>query len=606
MCASEGRRKRLTVRILFLFLLAAVWSTGLWAQEAEPLQDESLEDPTELVAVADTLPADELFPLGGPSRTVLTRLQMDWLDWLVACNEADAAGTEAAIASLLVHTQLLGMQRVPALSAAASIRAVDFAEAGDVERARLGLEAAQRIDPRRPEAAFAAARVARLDGDWMGTVGSYARGWLRTLLAPQLRYVLLHNLLLWLLVVVTLAGLLLVGVLMVVRGQVLYFDLYRFFHRYTPGAAAHLLCLVLLCWPLLLPAGLVWMAFYWTALLWSYSGKTEKVLLLALWLIVGSLPVLLTEQSRRVGLSLFAPLESIESAARGDLDGDLFNHLALLRTILPESVALGHLSADVHRKLGQLESARTLYRAVLEEEGSRQSALNDLAIYYFEASDYPRAADYFSRASEADEPNAAVMFNLSQTYSELYRFSESEEALFGARDLDSDSVNVWLQSEGGQRVVALDGGLGRVGEIRSELRAQWRVGEEPPTWFGHWRRALSLPLVIVLILIAVVVRLVVRRGRSVQPAKEWWSSRLDLVRKVLLTGVPEAEEGRPLRAAAALLALVTLATVPLVSALGYRLPWLHEPPQALLPSLSVVGLLLFFFLRFLRYSRDDR
>ena len=42
----------------------------------------------------------------------------------------------------------------------------------------------------------------------------------------------------------------------------------------------------------------------------------------------------------------------------------------------------------------------------------------------------------------------------------------------------SDAVNVWIQADSGVKVVPLDGGLGRVDEIRSELEAQWRVGEE--------------------------------------------------------------------------------------------------------------------------------
>jgi tetratricopeptide (TPR) repeat protein len=604
MSASEASWQRWNCRIRVGAVLA-VLATCSWAQEAGTAGEEGSGSEIQPAPVIEA-PFGGEFPLGAQARSVLAQLQADWLDWLVACNEGDAERADAAITSLLSHVELMGMERVPALSSAAAVRAIEFAEAGDPERARWGLEAARRIDPQRPEAAFAAARVARLEGRWGRTISSYAKGWWLSLRSPQLRYVLLNNLLLWVLAVLTLAGLLLVGAIMAARGQILYFDLYRFFHRYTPGAAAHLLVLSLLCWPLLLPAGILWTVFFWTALLWSYSGRMEKALLLVVWLIVGSLPAVLTAQGRRVGLALFAPVHSVESAARGELEGELFNHLALLQSVLPESVALEQFGADVHRKLGQMELARTYYRAVLDHEPANQSALNDLGIYYFEASDYDQAAHFFSRAAESGEPQAPIMFNLSQAYSELYRFTESQEALFDARALGSESVNKWLQRDSREKVVALNGGLGRVDEVRSELQAQWRVGEELPTWFGHWLRALSLPLVVVLILIAVVVRLVTRRGRSVKPSASWWGPRADRIRRVLLTGVPEAEDGRSAMAAVWLVTLVGLATLPAASLLGYRLPWLHEPPPMLLPAISALGLAIFFLARVLIYGRGDR
>ncbi len=550
--------------------------------------------------------ADDQFPLGAEARTRLAQLQVDWLNWLVACNESDGERAAATIESLLAHTRLVGMEYLPELSMAASRKAIEAAERGDLERARWGLEAADRLDPGRPEGAFAAARVALAGGQYVAAVKSYFSGLGRSARAPQIRYVLLNNVFLWLATVLTLTGLLLVGVLMAARGPDLYFDLYRYFNRYAAGPLAHLLCLVLLSWPFLLPAGVLWIAIYWSVLLWAYGGRLERVLLIAIWLFVGSLPVAVTEQGRRVGLALYPPVHALQSAALGRLEGDLFSHLARLQSILPESAALEHFGADIHRKLGQMERARALYREVLSREPSDAAALNDIGIYYFDASDFAAAADFFSRAAESRPEAAEIHFNLAQAHSELYRFEQSEAALLAARAVDSESVNRWLQRGTAERVVPINGGLARVDEIRSELRAQWKVAEGEAGWFGHWRRALSLPLVAVFVLIAIVIRLATRRGRTARPMTQWWRPGFDRLRRVVLAGVPEAEVGRSGKAAVVLLVVVALATLPLANRLGYGLPWLHAGAPLLPPIVAALGLALFFGLRYRSQGRGQQ
>ncbi len=551
-------------------------------------------------------PTDAQFPLGVRARSNLTRLQMDWLDWLVACNEGDGERAAAVIDSLQAHARVVGMRHLPELGAAAASRAIDLGRAGQMEPARWSLEAAERLAPLRPEGPFAASRVAWMEGAYVTAAASTVRGFVRSLASPQLRFVLLNNLALWAATVVALAGLLLVGVVMISRGPELYFDLHRYFDRFLPSPGSHALCLALLSWPFLLPAGPLWAAIYWSVLLWAYGARLERILLIAIWLFVGSLPAALTEQGRRVGLALYPPVQSLQSAARGGLEGDLFSHLAILQSILPESAALRHFSADIHRKLGQMEIARSTYRDVLADDPENAAALNDLGIYYFEASDFSGALDFFERAAESDPRRSEIQFNLAQAYSELYRFEESEDALFTARELDSDSVNAWLRRGLVERVVGIDGGLERVSEIRDELRAQWQVAEESPGWFGYWRQALSLPLVGVFIAIAVMVRLGTRRGRSARPERIWWHPAADRVRRVLLAGVPEAEAGEAGRAALSLLALVTLASLPLANRLGFPLPWLHAGAPALLPTVAGFGLLVFFAMRYLRHWRGDR
>ena len=151
----------------------------------------------------------------------------------------------------------------------------------------------------------------------------------------------------------------------------------------------------------------------------------------------------------------------------------------------------------------------------------------------------------------------------------------------------------------------MDGGLDRVGEIRRELLLQWQIEEEAPGLFGHWRRALSLPLVGIFIAIAIVVRLGTRRGRSARSEPTWLHPIFDRVRRVLLTGVPEAEAGNSGRAALSLLLVVALAALPFVTRIGFGMPWLHAGAPELLPVVAGVGLLLYLGVRYLQHGRGS-
>ncbi len=587
MSGNGGSRKQIAgVGPLLFLILAVLLAPSAGAQTA-------LIEPT-----------NEPFPLGTEARRALARIQNDWLDWVVACNEAQDLAADAVIDDLLAHTRLLGMDHVPSLAIAAARRAADFAEAGDMQRAHCGLAAAERLDPHRPESAFAAARVARLEGRYLGALERYLAGFARGLGEPATRAVLMHNAGLWLISALALSGLLLVGMLMFSRGAQVYLDVFRYFARFVPRWACHLLTFVLLAWPILLPAGFLWIAIYWSVLFWPYGGRLERVSLIVVWLFLGTLPVLLIEQNRRLGLGLFAPVQSIEGASRGELEGDLFHHLVLLDALLPDSTALDHFRADIHRKLGQMAPARALYREVLSREADNAAALNDLGIYYFEVSDFDQAGDYFRQAAASDSGKAEVHFNLSQTSSELYKFGDSEESLRQAREIDSESVSAWLQLGQVERVVPLDGGLDRVEEVRAQLLSQWRVEEERLSWFALWRRSLSLPLVGVFIAIAIAVRFLARRGPLAKSTGVWSKSRLDRVRRALLVGAPEAEVGQVARALGALVLLMVFGTLVGLERLGYSVPWLAGPAAGLPLGIAGVGLTLVFLLRFWRDGQD--
>jgi len=136
-------------------------------------------------------------------RQTLKQLEEQWLQWVVQKNPQQAG---AAVNDLMETARQLGMVRLPDLSAGAMAQAVQAARQQDFARAHWSLDAAERLDPGRPETAFAAATVDRLQGDWAGAAKAWLSAYPRLFAYPLERYLWLQNLVVWLHVLILVSG----------------------------------------------------------------------------------------------------------------------------------------------------------------------------------------------------------------------------------------------------------------------------------------------------------------------------------------------------------------------------------------------------------------
>lgn len=529
-------------------------------------------------------------------------LQDGWLEWLAASYQGDQIRAATAARSLLDTTRALGMQRLPDLSLGAAGRAMGFAREGRFDVARWCLEAAETFDPDRPEVAVAAARVAWLEGRYWTALRQSFEGLSRMFRENLLVDLWRANLGHWLLFIVLATGALYVAILMATRGVELFHDLLSFFRGFVPDLVALLLALILLIWPVLLPAGLLWLTLYWSILLWGYGTLSQKLVLVGLWVMLGVSPILINEQRQRVRVALAPTTLSMERLGSGRLQGGLFGDLAALRTALPHSAAVTHLLADLHCRLGEWRSASTLYEGLLEREPANGPALVNLGVCYLNLGDRARALDSFQKAAQSGDATPAARFNMSQVLSELYQFREAEHELGIAQRLAPESVRVWLRRAESERAVMLDGGLARSSQIRGQLTTAWRDREADARWSAMWPRVLSLPLALAFIIIAAGLHLVVRRRSRVGFQPVWPIAPRGTWRRVLLPGLAEAESDRPLLALVVLFVLVVPASLALVGDLGYRLPLIYAPGGGL-GILALVGVGLLMVLRWLGHRR---
>jgi len=537
-------------------------------------------------------------------RQTLKQLEEQWLQWIVQNNRQEA---ENAVEDLLDTAHQIGMKRLPDLSAGAVARAVQAARQKDFPRAHWALEAAERFDPGRPETAFAESTVDRLQGDWPGAAAARLRAYPRLFGHPLERYLWFQNLLIWFLILLAMAGCLFLAVQMLTKGSALFEALAELFGRWLPRPVAMAAAGLALLWPAVLPYGLLWLPLYWSILLWGYASASERVVLIALWVLLGVSPLVLDTQRRQIAVALSPPAQAMESLEEHRLYGSLFSDLGVLRSLLPRSVAVKHLLADVHRSLGQWDQARSLYRQVLEVEPDNTSALLNLGAYSFLKADFGAAIQSFQKAAKVDPANAAAQYNLSQAYSESYMFDEQKVALKKAQEIDFRMVNSWMANSQ-QRVVTVPGGLARIPEIRRELLESWSGGGGREGSAGRallFRRGQSLLVSLSLVLVAVALHLARRPfGYKELTGGAFSEGAFDRWGRVLLPGVASAEVGEGGKAYLAILVPTALLMLPLFGTLGARIPWRYDPGNLASWVVAILGLALYFGVRLRQELRD--
>lgn len=530
-----------------------------------------------------------------PVRRTLKQIEEQWLQWIVQTSQRDS---ERVVDDLLATARQLGMRRLPDLSVGAIARAHQAARQGDFERARWSLAAADRLDPGRPAVAFAEAHVDRRQGSYLGALGAMIRGSLRIFGAPLELYLWWNGLLLWGLCLLLITGALFIAVQMVSKGGVLFQDLVSMFSRRLPRAAAIVATLLLLLFPLALPSGLLWLPLFWSVLLWAYTSVSERAVLLSLWLLLGAAPILIVSQSRQVAVRLSPPDMAMESLLHHRLYGGLFTDLGVLRSLLPESTAVKHFLADVHRSLNQWELANSLYLQVLEAEPENMAVQMNIGAYAFLKGDFGTAIQHFQKVSTADPANAAARFNLSQAYSESYLFDESKKALAEARLIENSQVDLWVRNLSQQRVVTPDDGLRRIPEIRRQLMSTYRLQEGASAQLELFRRWLSLLVPVILVLLALSIHLARRPFGVTEKTAETRRSRSSgRWRRILVPGLTSAEAGEGIRSYLSLLLTAGLLMLPLFGRLGYRIPWGYDPGNLTAWILAILGVLLFLGVR---------
>ncbi|MCB1055314.1 MAG: tetratricopeptide repeat protein [Acidobacteria bacterium] len=575
-------------------LAALLWLCPAGGQPADPAV------PTEVSPAHQTG-----IELTSPTQRTLKQLADGSIQWHKAFLQENREGAEAEVKGLLANGEKLGFERLPDLNLAALARAVEAAQANDFPRASWALDAAEQLDPGRPETSFARAAVHRLEGSYVKAFVASLRGYGRLFSLPVDRSLWFANGILWLFYALLAAGGFLVLLLIGVRGRDVALDLADSMPRVLPRWLGWVVVVALLAVPLLLPHGLIWFLLIWTVVLWAYCSLSERVVLALILLLAGTVPFVVSWQRERVTLALSPPVRAINALAEGRLYGRLFTDLGVLRSVLPSSPVVHQVIGDVHRTLGQWELARSTYLDLLEAEPDNAGVLIDLGVYFYRQDDFGRAASYFKKAAEADPNSALAFFNLSQAFSSAYLFDDSQDALRQAQQIQGEAVGRWIQEATTAEVRPVEGGVARLGEIEQEL-LKLGGGEVAEAGLPVLRRWLPLLVAFGVILMAVALHLARRSGGLTSPDFGPSSGGAgDLLLRVLVPGLPSVREGAGVTAYLALVPPVALVLLPFANAWGFSIPWGFDPGGSLPRLLTTLGLVVYLLVRLMQQRRAE-
>ena len=554
-------------------------------------------------AQADASPA--AFELGTSVQRSLARVQEAWLRWVGASLQESDERAGEALRSLSVAVREVGFQHLPDLSLAAVAQARASTRAGDWARAERQLEVAGTLDPDQPEIAFARAGLewAR-DARWRA-VAAQARGLWATL-AGSAASKARASLVLWLFAVLALSTAWYVVLLAWRHGRAAVASLrMRLSPPLPEWAALGVLAFASLA-PLALPSGLYWVLWLASIVLWSFAGRSQRLVLACGWLVVAVAPVVAERVQRSLALDQTPPLCAWRAFESGELYGGFFADAHVLRTALPDHPAALEFAGDVHRTLGQWDVARSFYRKVLLAEPQNVPVLLNLGAHSFRKGDYSLANAYFLRATQSATPSAAAWFNLSLGYSDAYLFDESREALGSARAIDGRAVDAWMATPNPDRVLTFNGSLARRDEVRAALAAAW--GEPPsnrPRWLATGvAGAVLAALGLLLALGFHAVRETPPPSRA-EAARTREASALGFWSEALLPAIDATRRGAGFVAWANLLLLAALALLPRAFEMAGDLPTASWQGPWVLGVVAALGFASYLGVR-IRVGLDER
>ena len=206
--------------------------------------------------------------------------------------------------------------------------------------------------------------------------------------------------------------------------------------------------------PLILTAGVGWLAPYWLAVTFGYQTIKEKVAtVLALLMLLATAPFidLYATWSRTVSNPVY---QAALSSTTGTFDVDDVFVLREAARKSPSDRDLQFLLAAQYKNFGDYEMAANQYRRILENFPGDVEAQVNLGNIYFAQRDWDGALTQYNQVLSSSSQNAMAYYNKSLAHAENFEFAEREDARARAEGVDPIAVAAHERRTGSYRVVA--------------------------------------------------------------------------------------------------------------------------------------------------------
>ncbi len=328
-------------------------------------------------------------------------------------------------------------------------------DTGNLEEARKDFNIARELAPNLPTAFWGLARLSARQGilSYVSAIAYRIRAQLVALRSERDGAYASWNLVYLLLSTLAVVFFIFALLMLYRYGILLYHDLEERLGERLSRTGILAAAIGILALPVILTAGIGWLAPYWLAVTFGYQTVKERtVSVLGLMLLLAAAPF--AELYSAWAKTSTNPLyQASLSSLTGTFD---VSDVALLRSASkehPEDRDLQFLLAAQYKNLGDYELAATQYRKILDAfPGDLDSRLN-LGNIYFAQLDWEGALVQYNHVISEDPQKAMAFYNKSLAHAENFQFAEREEARLRAESLDSAAVAAHEKRTGDYRVV---------------------------------------------------------------------------------------------------------------------------------------------------------
>ena len=449
-----------------------------------------------LLAGAMFLPAppasaqDSVSALPPPVTRSLYRSQ--WFEFLSAFSENDAPAATRAIDEMVRAARKVGVHHLSDFSRTAVFLGRRAEKLGQTDRAMRAYEAALRLDRTNPDALIAALSFQVRQGRILEALRFLPETVLGLFSTHESRVAILSAVGLWTAFAVVgmlLATVLALGLRHFPRAA---HDTRETANRVFGRSAALPLALAILGLPLFLGFGPFWLILYWGALLYPYTEKRERVVLVAAFLLLATVPPLIRWITIE-NIEQRSPLlvAAVDLAERRE-DASAEDGLRQASAVFPEDSDVWFLLGVYAERAGDYERAQIDYgRAIRSDPNDYRPILNRGNVRFTEG-DYSEAIRDYVEASKRAPEAPEIFYNLSLARGEAYDFDGQTRDMARAREISPSRVNAWADSPTVFRVLPAGYSLARAHRRIADWNAQPKSRRLP----GHgaargWRALVS-------------------------------------------------------------------------------------------------------------------
>ncbi len=400
-----------------------------------------------------------------------------------------------------------GVGRLRHLGDALIVESDHLLEKGRYAQAMDSLHLAEDLDPGRPEVSIARAWVIWKSGQGaiFSAFSEYITGLRRGITQSAVDFRLPNRFFLSLILALLGAGALF-SILMMLRYQIPFrHQVEEWFSVRGRPAQGKTVAWVLLTLPALLWFTAGWIGFYWLAAVFRFMRRLEKtatiLLLLAAMLCVPMFRVAVAVY----GMTTDPVVRATLQAASGPYTPDRVVEMQSLVDAYPDDATFRFLLAGLYAKGQFFGEAFQEYQRALEVDPELYQAEINIGNIYYQLQNYDEAGAYYLRVLETHPDSILALHNLYRSHAEGFRFTESEEALDRARELDSEEVTRLMARSEKERtgVVDADLNLGSVWTAAFE-GGSFRTGKTTAVPGGSFLRRFLNPVSVVALLTMVV------------------------------------------------------------------------------------------------------